>query len=62
MSICHKKVYCIDNFFRNHQNFSIKNVFDETFRYSFNVIVLFNTVFYLILNFKLIVYTKICNY
>ena len=49
-----KKIYHIDKLFCHHLKlFLLKNTFKVALQYLFNVVIEFNTVFYLKLNFKL---------
>ena len=58
-----QKIYHINTFFCHHQIF---NLFQYTLKvalqYLFKVVILFNTVFYLKLNFKLKVDRKTCTF
>ena len=55
-----QKIHHIDIFFCHHQFFF--NTFKEALRYLFNVVILFNTVFYLKLDFKFKIDPKMYNF
>ena len=50
------------NFLSSSKIFLSKNTFKEAITYLFNVVILFNTVFYLKLNFKHKIYPKMCYF
>ena len=58
-----KKLCLYDKFFVSNQNFCLfKNTFKVTLQNFFNVALLFNTVFYLKLHFKLKIDPKMCTF
>ena len=57
------RIYHIDKNVLSSKNFFIlKNTFKIALEYLFNVFILLNTVYYLKLNFKLNIDTKICTF
>ena len=58
-----QKIYRIDKKKLSSPSFlELLNTFKEALRYFFNAVILFNTVFYLQLNFKLKIDPKTCNF
>ena len=57
-----QKIYQTDNFFLTSSNFFIKYTFEIALQYLFNVFILYNTIFYLKLNFKLKIDPKMCTF